>query len=71
VGGAIGVDVVGPLIQRYWTLEIPVGLMIQIHDNLGLTLGAAMRYETTFFDFAAPAVVYFPFGIFGLKAFFN
>ena len=71
IGVSLGADAHGSLTNRSWTVEVPAGVMIAINNNLGLTIGVAVRSETTFFDFASPSVVYLPFGIFGLKGFFN
>lgn len=68
-GFALGVDALGTLNTRYWSLEIPAGVMLSVNDSIGITLSAAFRAEATFYDHAAPSLFYFPFGIFGVKVF--
>lgn len=70
-GMSLGVDAVETLGARYWTFEIPIGVMVALNESVGLTLGAAFKTETTFFDNISPSLFYFPMGIFGVKALFN
>lgn len=69
-GLLLGADAVATLEQRYWSVEIPLGVMISLNESVGMTIGAAVRAEMTFYDTVAPSLLYFPFGIFGIKAIF-